>query len=70
MLLKDDIPGFSTNVRKRMKRMGGIWPIEVYWGLGVREMLWGAHAGNPFPLRDQPQDGIVQNRAYLGHGES
>jgi hypothetical protein len=24
---------------------------------------------HPFPLRDQPQDCIIQNRVYSGHGE-
>jgi hypothetical protein len=28
-----------------------------------------AHAEAPLPLRYQPQDRIVQNKVYLGHGE-
>ena len=68
LLLKDDILGFSTNVRKRTKRVEEIWPMEGQQFLGPREMPLGAHVGNPFPLRDQPHDGIVQNRVYSSHG--
>ena len=52
-----------------MKRVGGgygPWCCGEVWRQG--RSLWGVHVGNPFPLRDQPHDGIVQNRVYSSHG--
>ena len=51
-----------------MKRVVGIWPMEVRQGLGAKEMpLGGSMLGIP-SLRDQPHNSIVQNRVYSVHG--
>jgi hypothetical protein len=41
---------------------GAVW-------CGGRGCLCGPMLGHPFPLKYQLQEGIVQNRAYLGHGK-
>jgi hypothetical protein len=58
---------------------GGVWCYDHKKGKSCKNMFWrgvrgGGVSAGPMrrhspPLRGQPQDGIVQNRVYSGHGE-